>query len=127
EVGTGKVWGYNYYGQLGMGDTTNRRTLVTVPGLSEVKQLSAGNYHTLALLEDGTVKVWGSKTSGALGLEGDLKRPTVLMLAPKSLFPKLKVIGLSDSTISARYYLDNETVPRETKNLKLTGNSDTIS
>jgi alpha-tubulin suppressor-like RCC1 family protein len=31
-----------------------------------VKQISAGGYHSLALLENGTVRGWGSNTSEAL-------------------------------------------------------------
>ncbi|GBG09023.1 putative S-layer protein, partial [Paenibacillus agaridevorans] len=33
-----------------------------------MKQLVAGNSHTLALMEDGTVKGWGSNSYGQLGL-----------------------------------------------------------
>jgi hypothetical protein len=46
--GTVVAWGYNAYGQLGDGTTTDRTTAVAVPGLSGVTQVSAGGNHTLA-------------------------------------------------------------------------------
>jgi alpha-tubulin suppressor-like RCC1 family protein len=47
--GTVQAWGYNHYGQVGDGTTTDRTSPVTVPGLSQVFQVSAGGWHTLAL------------------------------------------------------------------------------
>jgi len=40
---------------------------VPVDGLSNVKAISAGRNHALALLNDGTVMSWGDDTSGELG------------------------------------------------------------
>ena len=37
-----KCFGYNAYGQLGMGDTANRLLPTAVPGLTGVVQLSLG-------------------------------------------------------------------------------------
>jgi alpha-tubulin suppressor-like RCC1 family protein len=72
---TGKVrcWGYNGHGELGYGNTTQigdnefPSTVgeVDVGGL--VKQLSAGHFHTCALLETGTVRCWGYNGYGQLG------------------------------------------------------------
>ncbi|GAB2856525.1 hypothetical protein GCM10027176_68680 [Actinoallomurus bryophytorum] len=47
--GTVRAWGYNHYGQVGDGTTTDRTSPVTVPGLSGVFQISGGGHHTLAL------------------------------------------------------------------------------
>ena len=65
--GTVWTWGYNAYGQLGGGTTTNRHTPAQVIGLSNIKAISAGSYHSLALAEDGTVWAWGYNGEGALG------------------------------------------------------------
>jgi alpha-tubulin suppressor-like RCC1 family protein len=66
-------WGYNYSGQLGDDTTTQRSTPVPVKGvggvgtLSNVTQISAGFYHTCALLSGGTVDCWGDNGIGRLG------------------------------------------------------------
>ncbi|TLM59584.1 MAG: hypothetical protein FDZ69_14145 [Deltaproteobacteria bacterium] len=58
--GTVKAWGNNAVGQLGDGTTTDRPTPVTVVGLDgPVMAISVGNWHTVALMADGTVKTWG--------------------------------------------------------------------
>jgi cysteine-rich repeat protein len=74
-------WGYNVFGQLGLGDTLDRgdepgemgASLPTVDlgsGKTAVA-VFAGNDNTCALLNDGNVKCWGRNWSGALGL-GDM-------------------------------------------------------
>jgi alpha-tubulin suppressor-like RCC1 family protein len=65
--GTLAAWGDNYYGQLGDGTTTVRRSPVAVPALIDVLAVSAGRNHTLALLADGTVWAWGNDSNGQLG------------------------------------------------------------
>jgi hypothetical protein len=66
------AWGYNYYGQLGDGTTTDRSYPVQVMSgasahMGGVKALSAGFGHTVALREDGTVWAWGYNYYGQLG------------------------------------------------------------
>jgi alpha-tubulin suppressor-like RCC1 family protein len=74
------TWGLGANGQLGIGPlpTVNfkhrsARVMnyvpypVPVPNLTGVKAVSAGHYHSLALLEDGTVRAWGSNDRGQVG------------------------------------------------------------
>ena len=65
--GTVNCWGWNPFGQLGDGTTTDRTTPTTVPGLTGVVALATGEVHTCALKTDGTVSCWGRNTSGQLG------------------------------------------------------------
>ena len=39
------VWGYNSYGDLGLGDTKVYRTPTAVPGLTNVISVAAGEDH----------------------------------------------------------------------------------
>jgi alpha-tubulin suppressor-like RCC1 family protein len=62
-------WGMNNYGQLGDETLTDTDVPVSVAGLgSGVAQVSAGGYHTCALLlVGGGVKCWGYNFQGQLG------------------------------------------------------------
>ncbi len=63
-----KCWGYNGFGQLGDGTTTDHATPVAVSGLaSGVSALAAGDGHTCALTTDSRVKCWGYNYSNQLG------------------------------------------------------------
>ena len=76
--GNAYAWGYNQYGQLGDGTSTERYTPVRVktpdrstypdlPADFTYLQVSAGYWHSLALGSDGNVYAWGLNGDGRLG------------------------------------------------------------
>lgn len=79
-----KCWGYNWVGTLGLGDTVDRGgdpghmgSNLPVVNLGTGKyamQVSIGQYHACAVLNDGSVKCWGYNANGRLGLEDTTTR-----------------------------------------------------
>jgi len=76
-----KCWGDNNYGQLGLGNTSDRETPALTPvNLGAGRTAAAvavGSGHVCAILDDGTVKCWGENFNGKLGTGDtvDLKAP----------------------------------------------------
>jgi alpha-tubulin suppressor-like RCC1 family protein len=66
--GSAWCWGYNYYGQLGNGSTTDSPVAVKVQGLpaGTVTAISAGHDYTCAVVS-GSAWCWGGNGSGQLG------------------------------------------------------------
>jgi alpha-tubulin suppressor-like RCC1 family protein len=64
---TVKCWGWNNFGKLGDGTTTDRTTPVEVIGLTDVQTISLGYDHTCVVTTSGGIKCWGSNTYGQLG------------------------------------------------------------
>ncbi len=75
-----KCWGFGREGQLGDAVFYSNNyscgvnywncgsaTPVTVRGISNATQISAGDRHTCALLQDNTIKCWGNRFWGQLG------------------------------------------------------------
>ncbi|MBF0207223.1 MAG: hypothetical protein HQK53_10080 [Oligoflexia bacterium] len=60
-------WGNNAYGQLGIGNTTNQYTPVSVSGLNNVSSICSGAQHSCALKNDNTLWCWGSNQYWELG------------------------------------------------------------
>ena len=67
--GTVWAWGDDSAGQLGNARSSIpvTRPVNTIGAGSGITQLSAGDFHVLALKSDGTALAWGSNGSGQLG------------------------------------------------------------
>ena len=67
------TWGQNDYGQLGVGDTTNRRLPTAVSDLNSllsgktIVEVSLGANHTLVRTADNVLIAWGRNDYGQLG------------------------------------------------------------
>ncbi|KAJ1496166.1 regulator of chromosome condensation 1/beta-lactamase-inhibitor protein II, partial [Baffinella frigidus] len=90
DDGNLKCWGWNYWGQLGLGNTQSwgknanemgaRLLNVDLGSGWTVVEVAAGNYHTCARLENGAaraLKCWGWNTNGQLGLGNKIDRGDV--------------------------------------------------
>ena len=76
------AWGFNYYGQLGTGTTTNSTTPVALAGnlSSGVTAIAGGAYHSLAV-RNGGVYAWGLNNNGQLGTGTTTNSTTPVALA----------------------------------------------
>jgi alpha-tubulin suppressor-like RCC1 family protein len=105
-----QCWGGNQFGQLGLGDVTNRgddpsRTggaLVPVDlgGDESAVAIAAGAYHTCAILGDGRLKCWGANDHGQLGvdripMQGDSSETTGDRLAAVKFEDGLKTVAVA--------------------------------
>ncbi|MBI3233425.1 MAG: T9SS type A sorting domain-containing protein [Bacteroidetes bacterium] len=65
--GTIWSWGYNTYGQLGLGDTAYRYSPVQIGKDNKWVSVIAGSSHCIGLKSDGTLWGWGRNVYGELG------------------------------------------------------------
>ena len=100
--GNAYAWGWNYWGQLGDGTTTERHAPVRVktpdrstypdlPADFTYLQVSAGGDHSLALGSDGNVYAWGRNDNGRLGdgTTGERYAPVRVKTPDRSTYPDL--------------------------------------
>jgi len=58
---------YNYYGQVGSGNTALSSRPAAVRGISNAVLVAPGFSHACAALSDGSIKCWGGNSYGQLG------------------------------------------------------------
>ena len=90
-------WGYNLYGQLGDGSTTDRN-IPTKVSISNVKSVSVGDGNTCAIKNDDTLYCWGQNTRSQLGDGTTRERhsPTQVMTSgccPRPAFIDVKQVS----------------------------------
>ena len=84
-------WGYNGYGELGIGNTTSTAVITAVPALTgDVASVALGTYHSCAITSGGLLLCWGRNATGQLGNGTHTDSDT-----PQT------VVGLSEGVVSA--------------------------
>lgn len=92
--GTVWAWGDDQFGQIGDGATVNTCNCPTkVNGLTDVVDIGAGDYHSLALKKDGTIMAWGRNIFGQLGDNTFINRDAPVIV--KCSKPGIKETSLS--------------------------------
>ena len=104
-----KCWGYGNYGQLGDGLSFYSQPVIipvsVIEGsdrislLSDIAQISVGNYHSCALTSSGNVKCWGRGDYGQLGDNAFAnKNHPVVVLDRKSRGPLSGIVQISSGS-----------------------------
>lgn len=95
------AWGSNESGQLGDGTNSDSSVPVKVHGTNGETEISAvaivaGNYHSMALLVDGSVIAWGMNDYGQLG-DGTYvdKSSPVRVLDPSGAVPLSDIVAIA--------------------------------
>jgi len=80
--GTLWAWGYNFNGQLGLSNLTNRSSPTQIGNLSTWTQIASGLYHSLGIQSGGTLWAWGYNANGPLGLLDTTDRSRPVQILP---------------------------------------------
>jgi len=111
ENGFVSCWGFNLYGQLGVEGPTNQNTPTDPTSIGAGRtavSLSAGGYHTCAILDDGSVSCWGRNDAGQLGNGG--VTDTAIPTPTSSLGTDRTAVALSSGKYHTCAILDNGSV-----------------
>ena len=94
------AWGYNSYGQLGDGTTTDRHSPIQVSEGSilegkDITSVSAGASYSLALDSDGSVYAWGMNYKGQLGDGTATHRHLPVQISEGSILEGKDIVSVS--------------------------------
>ena len=65
--GSVRAWGENFYGQLGIGSTSNEYSPQTINGIDNVQRIMAVDDNVFTILADNSVWSWGRNNEGQVG------------------------------------------------------------
>ena len=83
------AWGYNFYGSLGDGTTTNRSNPVQIGSGTDWQVLDGGDSFSLALRNGGELWAWGINLGGQLGDGTTTNRNAPVQIGSASDWEKL--------------------------------------
>ncbi|MGI6443569.1 MAG: fibronectin type III domain-containing protein [Candidatus Dojkabacteria bacterium] len=122
DDGHGYCWGYNYYGRLGNGSTTNSNVPVQVssgaiPSGTTLSSISTGYSHTCGMGSDGHGYCWGSNSNGQLGNMETTDRP-----APSYILKKeIPTIEFGSTPATSTTYTSTSSMSAVSPSLSTTG------
>lgn len=98
--GTIAAWGWNIFGGLGNNSAVDSTVPVAVDASGVlagrmVTGISAGQYHSLAVCEDGTVAAWGGNFFGALGNNSSTNSPVPVTVEASGLLAGKKPVTVA--------------------------------
>jgi alpha-tubulin suppressor-like RCC1 family protein len=111
DNGSVACWGWGTSGQMGNGGTSTSTTPTPTSSLGTGRTavgISAGAYHTCALLDNGAVSCWGEGSSGQLGHGGTSDKTTPTLTS--SLGTGRTAVSLSSGMYHTCALLDNGSV-----------------
>ena len=100
DSGEARCWGANGSGAVGDGTTTQRRSPAVVGGgtpLTGIRQISAGDDFTCAVLTSGEARCWGTGNSGQLGDGGSANSSTPVPVGGGTPLTGIRQITTGDS------------------------------
>ena len=88
-------WGYNLYGQLGLGDVTWRSSPVQIGSLTTWSSIAecAGGWHSVAIKTDNTIWSWGYNFYGQLGQEDVADRSSPVQIGSLTTWSSISAGG----------------------------------
>ena len=95
-------WGGNGYGELGLGNTTNRSSPVQVGALTTWSNVFGGTNCSFAIKTDGTLWAWGLNTSGQLGLGNTTNRSSPVQVGALTDWSDAKISSRLASTLAVK-------------------------
>lgn len=99
--------GYNPWGSVGDGTTTNRTSPTLVSTLSSITKIGAGYFHSIAVSSTGVVYTWGRNNYSQLGDGTAIDRLTPVAISDAGYEWKVSTPTIS---LAAGVYATNQTV-----------------
>jgi alpha-tubulin suppressor-like RCC1 family protein len=88
-TGTLWAWGNNQFGQLGLGDTTNRSSPVQIGSDTNWSDGAMSDAHAIAVKSTGTLWSWGLNDAGQLGLGDTTNRSSPVQIGSLTKWEKV--------------------------------------